>query len=107
MGDIEIKSREGFRKAIATLSQLQGEIPGKLDDAESVASAVSTAGKSDDTTAPVFTQVLAALGEAVSGVGTHVGAANQSMSTAVTDLQNLLDGLSEIDDTGAEEVKDA
>lgn len=111
-GDIEIKSRDGFRSALSQLRELHGKIPAALDGSKAVTTAVTAAGGAGEagasgtggSVAPIYTTVLSALAGAADGVAAQVGAAGGSLGTAATDLQTLLDGLSVIDDSGAAKI---
>lgn len=106
-GDIEIKSKSGFRATLSQLGQVHEQIPVKKADSEGVRSAAESAASNGEAGAPIFTAVLAALGEALKGLGDHIDAADSSVGSALADLTSLVDGMEAIDDDGAAKVRES
>jgi major membrane immunogen (membrane-anchored lipoprotein) len=110
---IEIKSREGFQKTLGALDEVHGKIPAKLDDARKMFDAVTTAAsknvstQTDKQIAPDYASMLGALSGAVDNVRIHVAAAADSLNSALTDLRARFDGITNADDAGAADVKNA
>jgi ABC-type transporter Mla subunit MlaD len=104
MGDIEIRSKEGFNNTISSLEQTNDQMGQKGEASEQMSSAVSSAANNGESGAPVFSATMAALNEVMGDVKKHVNAAHQSVSNATTDMRTLLTGMSGIDDAGEQEV---
>jgi hypothetical protein len=110
---IEIKSREGFQKTLCALDEVHGKIPAELDDARKMFDAVTAAAsknvstQTDKQIAPDYAGMLAVLSGVVDNVGIHVAAAADSLNSALTDLRARFDGITNADDTGAADVKNA
>lgn len=119
-GTIAINSREQFAQSLTTLDTLYSQVSAKASNADAVLTAVTeaaskgvvapgSAGSSGtgNPVSPVYAASMTALGESVKGVTDQVAAAGNSVQAAIGDLRDLLANLGSIDDTGADQVKQA
>ncbi|ULP45924.1 hypothetical protein [Mycolicibacter virginiensis] len=105
MGDIEVHSWEGFRGVLAQLNGLAQQIPARRDAGSKVAAATAEAAAGEDGAAPVYGTTLTALGNCIEGCGTHVDAAAAAVQAVLAELEMLVNGMQDIDSTGAQEVQ--
>ncbi|MFZ2238697.1 MAG: hypothetical protein WAV90_04040 [Gordonia amarae] len=102
-GNIEIASKSGYHSALGQLNQMHEQIPDR-ESADAITTAAESAAKSGTSTAPVFTESISALKQMLGGIDTQITAAGSSVGTALSDLGSIADGLSAIDDAGADEA---
>ena len=116
---VTINDKAAFQTVIAKLTELNKGLDEKLTAAGSITTAVTSAASKDvatgaDTTgtgtsagkvAAAYTGTVGALGSTVDGLAAQAKSASTAVSTAISDLTSLLNGLTQIDNDGAENVK--
>ncbi len=116
---VTINDKAAFQTVIDKLTELNKGLDEKLNAAGTITAAVTAAASKEvvtggDTTgtgtpggkvAAAYTSTVGALGSTVDALTTQAKSSSTAVSTAISDLTSLLNGLTQIDNDGAENVK--
>jgi len=106
--NITINDAASFRESISHLTELNNSLTEKLNtggqaviDAVTAEASKGVVYPSSGGVAPAYAGTIAALTTAVENIKTQATEASTAVSNQVRDLTSLVDGLTNIDDTGA------
>jgi len=119
--NVTINDKVAFQAAIAKITELNSGLADKLSAAGDIASAVTAAaskgvvsggdttgaGTSSGKVAAAYTGTVGALGGGVDSLAAQAKSASTAVTTAISDLTSLLEGLTQIDNNGAHDVKNS
>lgn len=114
--NVTINDKAGFQATIAKITELNNGLNDKLaatgDIATSVTSAaskgvVSSGEGTGAKVAAAYTGTVGALGSSIDALTAQAKSASTAVTTAISDLTSLLDGLTQIDDNAARDVKNS
>ena len=107
--NISISVKEHFQTTLNNLTTLNNDLTAKLDTtpittAITAAATSSPASGGTGKVANAYTDTITALDTATKNIADQARTASTAVSTAITDLQSLLTGLTNIDDSAAGQV---
>lgn len=110
--DISIEHKPTFQAVLNKLTELNNDLEQKLKGSSDVIEKVKAAASenvvypgSDGKVAAAYTGSVTALDAATQNISNQVKSARTAVSTAISELQTLLDGMTHIDNTSAADIK--